>query len=49
MTVYVTSDPHSMREAIFLEKSVLKTIGINLSPDKSFIFPLGFGEYTSWF
>lgn len=48
-TVYVAKDNEELAQAILVERSVLKTIGINLSPDKTFIFPLHYGEYTSWF
>lgn len=49
MTIYVAKDAQSLVEAMVTERSVQKTIGINLSSDKTFIFPPGYGEYTSWF
>lgn len=49
MTVYSVENAELMGPLIELDRKNLKMLGINLSPDKSFLFDHGFGEYTSWF
>lgn len=49
MTVYCVECVEHMAELIELDRKNLKLLGINLSPDKTFIFDHGYGEYTSWF
>nr|UMO75713.1 MAG: polymerase PB1 [Xinjiang sediment orthomyxo-like virus 4] len=49
MTRYTAPDIQSVLDVIAMDKINYHLIGINLSDKKSFIFPNGFGEYTSWY
>lgn len=49
MTKYLASDKKNNIECISRNKQNLSLAGINLSPDKTFFFVEGFGEYTSWY
>lgn len=49
MTVYCVECVEHMAELIELDRKNLKLLRINLSPDMTFIFDHGYGEYTSWF
>lgn len=49
MTKYMSKDGPSNIQCISQNKQNLSLAGINLSPDKTFFFMEGFGEYTSWY
>lgn len=49
MTVFVADSSLSMVNCIEWDRKTLKLLGVNLSPDKTFIFPHQYGEYTSWY
>lgn len=49
MTLHISQDHIIAATAIEMEKRSLKMLGVNLSPDKCFMFDQGFGEYTSWY
>lgn len=49
MTKYLASDTKHNVECIAKNKQNLSLAGINLSPDKTFFFVEGFGEYTPWY
>lgn len=49
MSVYIAYSLNGLWMIIELDRKNLKMLGINLSPDKTFFFERGFGEYTSWF
>lgn len=49
MSVFIAPDGFSLVKNIELDRKSLKLIGVNLSKDKTFIFPYQYGEYTSWY
>ncbi|ASA47420.1 PB1 [Aedes alboannulatus orthomyxo-like virus] len=49
MTIFTGPDMDTLRALISGERVNLKMCGINLSDKKTFIFPIGYGEYTSWY
>lgn len=49
MSVYIADSEGKLYLLIELDRKNLKLLGINLSPDKTFFFDRGYGEYTSWY
>lgn len=49
LTRFVASEPNIMFATIEQASRALKMIGINRSPNKTFIFSKTYGEYTSWY
>lgn len=49
MTLFIGAGLTDVYRAIEENRKCLKLLGVNLSPDKSFLFKEGYGEYTSWY
>uniref|UniRef100_A0AAT9JAH8 RNA-directed RNA polymerase catalytic subunit n=1 Tax=Blattella germanica orthomyxovirus 1 TaxID=3133491 RepID=A0AAT9JAH8_9ORTO len=49
MTKYMSIGSAENALCVEMNRRNLCLIGINLSPDKTFFFQAGFGEYTSWY
>nr|QMP82355.1 polymerase PB1 [Dermapteran orthomyxo-related virus OKIAV170] len=49
MSLFLGMSKQAAVNSCRFNKAALALIGINLSPDKTFIFGKGFGEYTSWY
>lgn len=49
MSLYMANCPYNSKWCIHINKRNLEMLGINLSPDKTFFFVAGYGEYTSWY
>lgn len=49
MSTYLADTSHGLRDCVDKTIENMSLTGINLSPDKSFFFREGFGEYTSWY
>lgn len=49
MSTYLAESAQGLRECVNRTIKNMGLVGINLSPDKSFFFREGFGEYTSWY
>lgn len=49
MTTYLADSPNNLAVCMARNIENLSLIGINMSPDKSFFFREGYGEYTSWY
>lgn len=48
-TGYIAPNCDMLAISVLMEIRALKLLGINLSQDKTFYFPFGFSEYTSWY
>lgn len=49
MTVFLGSNGPQLQACLQMSMTNLKLAGINISPKKSFYYPLYYGEYTSWY
>lgn len=49
MSTYLAETSQGLRECVNRTIKNMGLAGINISPDKSFFFREGFGEYTSWY
>lgn len=49
MSLFVAGDSHELLNAIKVDRRALKLIGVNTSPEKTWFFKRGYGEFTSWY
>lgn len=49
MTVFVSNEAIGIGRLIELDRKTLKSLGVNLSLEKTLFFDYQFGKYTSWF